>query len=104
MFWTRVDIEQSTEQQTATGNPRLVWAPHLADLEARVLPLVVDETREDWGTPQEDAYEVQLRGRHDVRPRMRVSAGGQHYDIRKVMQPPPFGEPSTVLLTVLVTP
>lgn len=104
-FWQRVDIEQSTETQTSTGNPRLSWSSYATEVAARVLPLEVTEDQEDWATPQEDAYEVQLRGAWpDIRPRMRVVVEGADYDIRKIRTPPPFGDPSTVLLTVRITP
>jgi head-tail adaptor len=105
VFWQRVDIQTSTEVQTATGNPRLTWADFHVDVEARVLPLVVDEKLQVWATPEDDAYEVQLRGAHpDIRPRMRVVVGSDVYDIRHIVQPPPFGTPTTVLGTVRVTP
>lgn len=104
-YWQRVDVETSTEVQTATGNPRLSWSSYLTDVEARVLPLDVTEEQQDWATPQEDAYEVHLRGAFpDVRPRMRVVTPDGDYDIRRIRQPPPFGTPTTVLSTVRVTP
>lgn len=104
-FWQRVDIQTSTEVQTGTGNPRLVWADWSVDVEARVLPLVVGDQQLAWSTPEEDAYEVQLRGAHpDLRPRMRVVYGGEAYEVRHIVQPPPFGTPVTVLQCVRVTP
>ena len=106
MFWTRVDIEDATTEQTGTGNVRPVsWAPVESDVEARLLPLTVTEERTVWATPEEDAYEVQLRGSWlGFRPRMRVSAEGEVYDIRRIIVPPPFGTPVTTLLCVKVTP
>ncbi len=104
-FWQRVDVEQSTETQTATGNPRLSWSSYLTDVEARVVAVDTTEEQQDWATPQDDAYEVHLRGAFpDVRPRMRVVVEGADYDIRRIRQAPPFGEPTTVLETVRVTP
>jgi len=104
-FWQRVDIQTSTEVQTGTGNPRLTWADYHVDVEARVLPLVSDEKLQVWATPEEDAYEVQLRGAHpDLDERMRVVVAGEVYEVRGVVQPPPFGTPVTVLHTVKVTP
>lgn len=104
-FWTRVRIETSVEDPTATGNPRLTWSTFISDVEARLLPLMTDEAKERWGTPEEDAYEVQLRqGALGIRPRMRVVAGSEVYDIRHISEPPPFGEPVTVLQAIRVTP
>jgi hypothetical protein len=105
-YWQRVTIQDATQSQTGTGNVRLTWddLEGLEDVEARVLPLAVDEKAQDWATPEEDAYEVHLRGAWAaIRPRMRVVVGDDEYDIRRIVQPPPFGEPSTVLLTVKVT-
>jgi hypothetical protein len=110
MYWQRVTIEDSTEVQTATGNPRREWTTFLADVEARVLPLVVDERAETWATPEEDAYEVQLRvadpdTRASLRPRMRVRLDdGSYLDVRRIALPPPFADPTVVLRTVRVTP
>lgn len=105
MFWTRVDIEQATESQSGTGAVVLSWSALHEDVEARLLPLTQDEKAQGWATPEEHAYEVHLRGAWpDVVPLMRVLADGVHYDIRKVTQPPPFGEPSTVLATVREVP
>lgn len=105
-FWTRVRIEQSTVFQTDTGNPRLVWETELDDVEARLLPLDSTDREESWATPGEDAYEVHLRHGHlGIRPRMRVVAtDGRAYDIRRVIEPPPFGDPTTVLQAVRTTP
>ena len=108
-FWTRVTIEEATEQQTATGNVRMTWESFEEDIEARVLPLDTTETRLNWATPEEDAYEVQLRGAwRGIRPTMRAiigtDTGTDIYDIRRMIQPPPFGDPVTVLQCVRVTP
>ena len=106
-FWQRVTIQDSTVTLTATGNPRLDWedVDGLTDREARLLPLVVAESKMAWATPEEDAYECQLRGpATGVRPRMRVVIGDAAYDIRGIIEPPPFGDPVTVLHVVLVTP
>jgi len=105
VFWTRVDIEQGTEVQSSTGAVTRTWATLHDDVEARLLPLVVDEKVQGWATPEEQAYEVHLRGAWpDVEPLMRVVADGVAYDIRRVLQPPPFGEPTTVLATVREVP
>lgn len=104
-FWTRVDIQDADHLQTATGNVRLTpWTTVAHDVEARVLPLAVEEGIKQWATPEEDAYEIQLRGAWSIRPRMRVLVGSMAYDIRNIIQPPPFGTPTTVLQTVRVTP
>lgn len=104
MFWTRVDIEDYTEAQSATGAVTPNWSTSMEDVEARVLPLVTDEKAQGWATPDEEAYEVHLRGSQPVRPRMRVLAAGTYYDVRQVIAPAPFGEPVTVLHVVRVTP
>ena len=105
MFWQRVDIENYTESQSATGAVVPTWAALHEDVEARVLPLVVDEKAVAWATPEEDAHEVHLRGSWpDVRPRMRVVDGSTVYDIRQVIAAPPFGTPVTVLHVVRETP
>lgn len=104
-YWQRVDIESPAQSQTATGNVREIFSVLLEDVEARVLPRIVDEKLETWATPEEDAHEIQLRGSWlAIRPRMRVVHEGAVYDIRRIIQPPPFGEPSTILQTVRVTP
>lgn len=104
-FWTRVTIQNSTETQTETGNPRLTWEDVLEDVEARLLPLVSTDREESWATPEEDAYEVHVRhGVLGIRPRMRVVAGDVAYDIRRIAEPPPYGDPTTVLMCVRVTP
>lgn len=98
-------IQDRTEVRTPTGNTRFTWFDAASNVEARVLPLAVSEGQEQWFTPEEDAYEVQLRGAQpSLRPRMRVVVGADYYDIRHVLQPPPFGTPTTVLQTVKVTP
>jgi hypothetical protein len=100
-----VTIEEPTETQTDSGNVRYTWSAVLSDVEARVLPLVVAEERKTWATPEEDAYEIQLRGAHPtLRPLMRVAIDSEVYDIRRILQPPPFGDPSTILQSVRVTP
>jgi hypothetical protein len=35
---------------------------------------------------------------------MRVAIDSEVYDIRRILQPPPFGDPSTILQSVRVTP
>lgn len=105
MYWQRVTIQESIVFVTDTGGRRFTWSDLLSDAEARVLPLISDETRKTWATPEEDAYEIQLRGAHpEVEPPMRAVVDGVHYDIRHVIQPPPFGTPTTVLQAVRVTP
>lgn len=106
-FWTRVTVQDGTRVVTPTGNVRYTWADveGMTDIEARVLPLAVDERKESWATPEEDAYEVHLRHAYlGLRPRKRVIVGGDAYDIRHIVQPPPFGEPVTILQSVKVTP
>lgn len=104
-FWTRVTVEVGTPSQTATGNERLSWATLYADVEARVLPLEVDEVRQTWATPEEDAYEIHLRGAYPaIRPKMRVFVDLDEFDIRNIVQPPPFGDPVTRLGVVRITP
>lgn len=104
-FWQRVTIEDTTPVQTGTGNVRDVWSPLLEGIEARVLPLNVGEEQQTWATPEEDAYEVELRGAvAGLRPRMRVVIDAAAYDIRHIIQPPPFGTPVTILQCVRVTP
>lgn len=104
-YWTRVTVQDGTETQTGTGNPRLTWTDVLENVEARAMPLTTDEQQERWATPEEDAYEVHLRhGALGIRPRMRVIIDGEAYDIRKVIEPPPFGTPTTILQCVKVTP
>jgi hypothetical protein len=108
MFWQRVTVEQGTESQTATGAVVYDWAPpgaEFQDMEARVLPLATTEKPQGWATPEEDAYEIHLRhGGWEVRPLMRVRVGSEVYDVRNVVEPPPFGTPSTVLQCVKETP
>ena len=105
MFWTRIDIEEGEQSRSGTGAVVLAWEVLHDEVEARVLPLVVDEKALTWATAEEDAYEVHLRGAWpDVEPRMRVVCEGVAYDIRQVIQPPPFGEPVTVLRTVREVP
>lgn len=104
MYWQRVDVEDATATQSATGAEVLTWSSYIEDVEARLLPLVVDERLKDWATPEEAAYEVQLRGQQDVEPKMRLVSDSGYYDIRQVLQPPPFGEPCTILHVVKVTP
>lgn len=105
MFWQRVTIQDVTESQTGTGHVRLTPDVLLEDVEARILPLVVDERAERWATPEEDAYEIQLRHAHvGIRPRMRVVVDEAIYDIRRILQPPPFADPVTILQCVKVTP
>jgi len=104
-YWERVTVEDPTEERTDTGAVTYTWATHLADAEARVLPLDISERDEDWARPEEDAYEVQFRGASlGLRPRMRVVAGSDYYDIRRILEPPPFGTPTTVAWTVRHTP
>lgn len=105
MYWQRVDVQEGAETQTPTGNVRLgPWTDVFSDVEARLLPVTTTETLLDWATPEEDAYEVQLRGELAIVPRMRVLSDGDAYDIRKVTIPPPFGTPTTILHVVKVTP
>lgn len=105
MYWQLVDVEDATVTQSATGAVVQTWATHLASVEARLMPMVVDERLKSWATPEEDAYEVQLRGSHPtLRPRMRVVADGAYYDIRQIVVPPPFYDHATVLHAVRVTP
>ena len=105
-FWTRVDIQQRTATYSDTGAESLSWSPLLRGVEARLLPLMHDERLEAWATPEEQAYEVHLRGAlPSVEPRMRVKVSDtEFFDIRDVQQPPPFGTPTTVLHAVRVLP
>ncbi len=105
-YWQRVTVQSPTLSQTDTGaEVKAPWVDHLADVEARLLPLVESEKDTAWATPEEQAYEVQLRGAQPtVLANMRVVTDGQAFDIRQVTQPPPFGTPTTVLHAVLVTP
>lgn len=104
-FWTRVSVDDLTEERTDTGAVSKLWSEYIADAEARVLPLNVNESDEEWATPEEDAYEVQFRGAvAALRPRMRVNVGSDVYDIRRILQPPPFGTPTTIAWAVKVTP
>lgn len=105
-FWTRVTVEQRTTSLTASGAESLSWAAVLEDVEARLLPLMHDERLEVWATPEEQAYEIHLRGAlPSVEPRMRVKVSDtEAFDIRDVQQPPPFGTPTTVLHAVRVLP
>lgn len=104
-YWTRVTVQSRTTTMSDTGAERLAWADRLLDVEARVSPLAHDERLEAWATPEEQAYEVQLRGSQEaVVPRDRVVMDGSYFDVRQVMTPPPFGTPTTVLHVVRVTP
>lgn len=104
-YWQRVTVQSRTVALSATGAEQLTWADLLADIEARVAPLVHDETLQSWATPEEQAYQVQLRGaQSSVEPRMRITIDGDAFDIREVIQPPPFGTPTTVCNTVKVLP
>lgn len=106
MFWQRVTIQTPVPEQTPTGYVRARhWDDAIENVEARLLPLVTDERHETWATPEEDAYEVQLRhGFLGIRPKMRVLVDDVAYDIRRVIEPPPFGDPSTILQVVRITP
>ena len=105
MWWQRVDIQEASESQSESGAVISDWDTYLSDEEARLLPLVHDERTQAWATPEEQAYEVHLRGAlSGIEPRMRVVADGDYFDIRQVIQPPPFGTPVTVLQTVRVLP
>jgi head-tail adaptor len=105
MFWTRATIERSTASQSATGAEVLAWADVLADAEARLLPLVTEESDQQWATPEESAYEVHLRGGGlGIQARDRVAYDGRSFDVRKVTEPPPFGEPITILGVVEIVP
>lgn len=104
-YWQRVTVQQRTTTKSTTGAEVVSYTTRLADLEARVAPLVHTEALEQWATPEEQAYEVQLRGRQPaVDLRDRVLIGSDVYDIREVLLPPPFGTPTTVLHVVQVRP
>lgn len=103
-YWERADVESFTETQTATGNIRYSWSELISDVEARVLPLDHTETDQDWALPEEEAYEIQLRGSLDVHVRDRITIDSRPYDVRRVRVPPPFGTPTTIAYVVLVTP
>jgi len=104
-YWSRATVQDSTDEQTDTGAVTHAWTDWLSDAEVRVLPLDVNETDEQWARPEEDAYEVQFRGAvSGLSPRMRVIVDAEAYDIRRILQPPPFGTPTTVAWTVKVTP
>lgn len=104
MYWQRVDVEDAVETRTATGAVVSTWSTVHADVEARVLPVDTTEKSVAWATPEEAAHEVHLRGRWDVDPTMRVMVDGVAFDVRRVLPPPPFGTPTTVLQCVRVTP
>ena len=104
-YWQRVDVQRRTTTMSETGAEQLAWTDRLLNVEARVSPLTHTEQLESWATPEEQAYEVQLRGSQGaVEVSDRVLLDGVAYDVRQVMTPPPFGTPTTVLLAVLVTP
>ena len=104
-FWTRVTVQQRTTSLTATGAESLAWADVTVDVEARLLPLMHDERLDAWATPEEQAYEIHLRGARAVEPRMRVKVSDtEFFDVRDVQQPPPFGTPTTVVHAVRVLP
>ena len=105
MFWTRAAIERSTASQSATGAEVLSWASVISSAEARLLPLVTEESVQQWAIPEESAYEVHLRGSGlGIQARDRVSYDGRYFDVRKVTEPPPFGEPITILGAVEIVP
>ena len=103
-YWQRVTLQTNTPTYSDTGAEVAGWADALADLEARVSPLAHDEKLQVWATPEEEAYEVQLRGVVAAEPHQRLVHDGSFYDIREVLTPPPFGTPATVLHVVKVTP
>lgn len=105
-MWQRVAVQEPTEVRTAAGAVTYTWAD-MAGLEsvpARVLPSVREQPGPEM-TVVEDAYEVHLAGAYpEVRPEMRVLDGAVAYDVRRVVPPPPFGTPVTVLEAVRVAP
>lgn len=105
-YWQRVDLEAATESQSATGAVVVdAWTATAEDVEARILPVTSEEMLESWATPEEEAYEIQLRGEWTgISLKHRVTSGSDAYDIRRVLTPPPFGEPATILHAVKVTP
>lgn len=104
-YWTRATVQDNVESQTDTGATIYSWSDWLADAEVRVLPLAVNEAELEWARPEEDTYEVQFRGAVDgLRPRMRVVVDSAAYDIRRILEPPPFGTPTTIAWAVRVTP
>lgn len=104
-YWQRVTVQQRTTTKSGTGAEVVSYATRLADIEARVGPLLHGEELQQWATPEEQAYEVQLRGSQPtVEPRDRVLVGSIAYDVRQVLLPLPFGTPTTVLHVVRELP
>jgi head-tail adaptor len=98
-MWQRVTVQEPTEGRSASGDVTYTWTDvaDLVDVPARIMVATTEATTPDM-TVVTDAYEIHLApgGQHTtIHPRMRVLAGADAYDIRKVAAPV-IGTPITI--------
>ena len=80
---TKVELQRATIVEDEYGQQIEVWAK-LADVFAKVEPLVGREYMAAAQVQAEDQVKVTMRYRDDMKPSDRLTMRGEHWDIRSI--------------------